>query len=92
MAELGPDDLTPVGQAGLPDLTQTEFVTAVVGPGTGFGAATLIKRDGRLTSLSGEAGTLGSRPKILYRLNCSPVLPMSLVGSRMSAWFPEAAW
>ena len=63
MAELGPDDLTPVGQAGLPDLTQTEFVTAVVGPGTGFGAATLIKRDGRLTSLSGEAGHIGFAPE-----------------------------
>ena len=47
----------------MPDLTQTEFVTAVVGPGTGFGAATLIKRDGRLTSLSGEAGHVGFAPE-----------------------------
>ncbi|MEC8331119.1 MAG: glucokinase, partial [Pseudomonadota bacterium] len=59
VVELGPVDLTPVGPAGLPDLSQTDFVTAVVGPGTGFGAATLIKRDGRLTSLSGEAGHVG---------------------------------
>ena len=63
MAELGPADLTPIGKAGLPDLRQTEFVTAVVGPGTGFGAATLIKRDGRLTSLSGEAGHVGFAPE-----------------------------
>ena len=63
MVELGPVDLTPVGPAGLPDLSQTEFVTAVVGPGTGFGAATLIKRDGRLTSLSGESGHVGFAPE-----------------------------
>lgn len=63
MVELGPVDLTPVGPAGLPDLSQTDFVTAVVGPGTGFGAATLIKRDGRLTSLSGESGHVGFAPE-----------------------------
>ena len=68
MAELGPADLTPVGKAGLPDLRQTDFVTAVVGPGTGFGAATLIKRDGRLTSLSGEAGHVGFAPENLLQV------------------------
>ena len=63
LAYLGPADLTPVGEAKLPDLRQAEYVVAVVGPGTGFGAATLIKRDGRLTSLSGEAGHVGFAPE-----------------------------
>lgn len=63
MAELGPADLTQVGDVELPDLRRTEYVIAVVGPGTGFGASTLIKRDGRLTTLSGEAGHVGFAPE-----------------------------
>lgn len=63
IAELGPADLSPVGKVELPELSKPEYVVAVVGPGTGFGAATLIKRDGRLTALSGEAGHVGFAPE-----------------------------
>jgi len=57
------DFVEQVGDVELPDLRRTEYVIAVVGPGTGFGASTLIKRDGRLTTLSGEAGHVGFAPE-----------------------------
>ena len=87
MAELGPADLTPVGKAGLPDLRQTDFVTAVVGPGTGFGAATLIKRDGTLTSLSGEAGHVGFAPENLLQVELLSSLANELSSLRRAPGF-----
>lgn len=40
-----------------------DFTIGIVGPGTGFGAAGLLRRDGRLVPVPGEAGHTGFAPE-----------------------------
>ena len=46
-----------------PDLDARTYTVAVIGPGTGFGAAALLKRDATLVPLVTEAGHLGFSPE-----------------------------
>jgi len=54
---LGPDDLTPICP-GAP----AEGARLILGPGTGFGAAALVGREGRYTILPTEAGHIELGP------------------------------
>lgn len=56
---LGPQDLRRVGG---PDAAPTDRTLAVAGPGTGFGASALVRRDGATVALSGEGGHVGFAP------------------------------
>lgn len=60
---LGDGDCLPVGLLPLPTLDREYFNVAIIGPGTGLGAAGLLCRDGRLTPVVGEAGHVGFAPE-----------------------------
>ncbi|MDB5457139.1 MAG: glucokinase [Caulobacter sp.] len=55
---LGPQDLRQIG----PLPTSIEGDLAILGPGTGFGAAGMVRRHGVLTPLSTEGGHIGFAP------------------------------
>ena len=60
---LGPDDLFRIGKPPAPDLSRGNHRIAVLGPGTGLGAAGLLCRGGRATVLATEAGHVGFAPE-----------------------------
>lgn len=60
---LGPDDCVAAGILPLPEFGSDDFNVAIVGPGTGLGAAGLLRRDGRLYPIVGEGGHLGFAPE-----------------------------
>ena len=55
-------DLTPIGTPVGRDLKQSDFNVAIVGPGTGLGAAGLCKRGDTLFPIVGEVGHVGFAP------------------------------
>ena len=60
---LGPDDCVAAGILPLPELGSGDFTVGIVGPGTGLGAAGLLRRDGGLYPVVGEGGHLGFAPE-----------------------------
>lgn len=63
LVELDRDDVSLIGSTRMPDVNQREFVMAVVGPGTGLGAASLVKKQDKLFALGCEAGHAGFSPE-----------------------------
>lgn len=51
------------------DLTRGDFTVGIVGPGTGLGAAALLRRDGRLIPLAGEGGHMGFAPETKLQMD-----------------------
>ncbi|NOX68233.1 MAG: glucokinase [Gammaproteobacteria bacterium] len=60
---LGASDFFAIGSPHRIDLDRPEFTVAVVGPGTGFGAAGLCKRNHSLFPIVGEQGHVGFAPE-----------------------------
>ena len=60
---LPPDACHPIGAAPAPDLTEGDFTIGVLGPGTGLGAAGLVRRGGVTAPLVTEAGHVGFAPE-----------------------------
>ena len=56
-------DIVSVGLPGPKNLNDTDFTLAILGPGTGLGAAGLCKRGEQLSPIVGEAGHLGFAPE-----------------------------
>ena len=56
-------DCSAIGALPAPDLTAEDCRVAVVGPGTGLGAAGLLRREGIFTVLATEAGHQGFAPE-----------------------------
>lgn len=52
-----------VGNAAAPDLSRDDFTIGVLGPGTGLGAAGLVRRGGLTAPLVTEAGHVGFAPE-----------------------------
>ena len=52
-----------IGAQPLPDLSGAHFTLGVIGPGTGLGAAGLLRREGRTLPLVSEAGHVGFAPE-----------------------------
>ena len=63
LPHLADDDCMAVGDTTRPDLRGESFSVGVVGPGTGFGAAGLVAREGVRTALVTEAGHVGFGPE-----------------------------
>ena len=57
------DACRPVGEARAPDLSRNNFTIGVLGPGTGLGAAGLVRRNGVFAPLVTEAGHVGFAPE-----------------------------
>ena len=60
---LGDEDVTPIGCDGPPRFGSRDLTVGVVGPGTGLGVATLIRRNGVVHALAGEGGHVGFAPE-----------------------------
>ena len=60
---LGQAHIAPVGSPSLPALASADFTLGVVGPGTGLGAAGLVRRSGHESTLTTEAGHNGFAPE-----------------------------
>lgn len=60
---LQPSDSLPVGLPELKPLPEDDFNVAIIGPGTGLGAAGLIKRGASIIPVVGEGGHVGFAPK-----------------------------
>lgn len=58
-----PADCLPVGLPAPAELGKEDYTVAIVGPGTGLGAAGLMQRQGQLVPVVGEAGHLGFAPE-----------------------------
>jgi len=56
-------DLALVGLEPLPHLDKGDFTLGVIGPGTGLGAAALLRRGGSIVSLGTEVGHVGFAPE-----------------------------
>ena len=63
MPFLGDGDVAAVGSCTPRLVAGRDFTIGIVGPGTGFGAAALLRRDGRLVPVPGEAGHTGFSPQ-----------------------------
>lgn len=74
LVELRADEITFVGSVEMPHEHRGEFTLAVVGPGTGLGAATLVKRQGQLFPLSCEAGHVGFAPESVLQVSLLQIL------------------
>lgn len=57
------EDCYVVGEPPPPDLTGTHYTIGVLGPGTGLGAAGLVRDNGLTTALVTEAGHVGFAPE-----------------------------
>jgi len=68
MPLLGESDLVSIGSSAQSDLDRPDFTIAVVGPGTGFGAAGLCKRNHALFPIVGEEGHVGFAPETQAQL------------------------
>ncbi len=60
---LGPADCVTAGLLPLPDLGDADFTVGIIGPGTGLGAAGLLRRGGVLLPIVGEGGHVGFAPE-----------------------------
>ncbi len=56
-------DSLPVGPVTAPDLGDSDYNLAVLGPGTGLGAAGLCRRNGQIFPVIGEGGHVGFAPE-----------------------------
>ena len=65
---LASDDTVPLGLPQPNKLDGPEFTVGVIGPGTGLGAAALLKRNGKLLPIMGEAGHVGFAPESQVQL------------------------
>ena len=65
---LADEHCNAIGPPILPDLGQADFSVGVIGPGTGLGAAALVARGGRRTSLVTEAGHVGFAPETALQI------------------------
>jgi len=65
---LGESDLVSIGSSTQCDLDRPDFTIAVVGPGTGFGAAGLCKRNHAIFPIVGEEGHVGFAPETQAQL------------------------
>jgi glucokinase len=63
LPELDPSQYTTIGLHSAHDLTRPNFTIGAIGPGTGLGAAGLIRREGHTLSLVTEAGHVGFSPE-----------------------------
>jgi glucokinase len=63
ITHLGAGDCEIIGDLAAPSLAERDFTVAIVGPGTGFGAAGLIRRNGVLTPVVGEGGHVAFAPR-----------------------------
>jgi glucokinase len=60
---LGPDSCVAAGLAPVGDLGDRDFTVGIIGPGTGLGAAGLLRRNGILHPVVGEGGHVGFAPE-----------------------------
>ena len=60
---LGANDCVPAGLLPVTDLADRDFTVGIVGPGTGLGAAGLLRRNGDLIPIVGEGGHVGFAPE-----------------------------
>ena len=60
---LGHGDLHVIGKPSAPDLSRANCRIGVLGPGTGLGAAGLVRSEGLMTALVTEAGHVGFAPE-----------------------------
>ncbi|MFT6642061.1 MAG: glucokinase [Flavobacteriaceae bacterium] len=63
LPELDPTQYTTVGLSHAHDLKQSDFTVAAIGPGTGLGAAGLIRHEGYTVPIISEAGHIGFAPE-----------------------------
>ncbi|NNC55739.1 MAG: glucokinase, partial [Pseudomonadales bacterium] len=60
---LGAEDCVAAGLLPVSKLKDRDFTVGIVGPGTGLGAAGLLRRDGVLVPIVGEGGHVGFAPE-----------------------------
>ena len=60
---LAKDEYHVIGEPSAPDLSPADYTIGVLGPGTGLGAAGLVKSNGLTTALVTEAGHVGFAPE-----------------------------
>ncbi len=63
LPRLGNADLLPIGKSTAPDLSRGNFRVGVLGPGTGLGAAGLVRENDATAVLATEAGHVGFAPE-----------------------------
>ncbi|MDD9895971.1 MAG: glucokinase, partial [Gammaproteobacteria bacterium] len=71
---LSGEEFKVIGEIVTPSFTNSNLTVGVVGPGTGLGAAALLKRDGRLHALVTEAGHVGFAPENSMQLEMLKIL------------------
>ncbi len=67
-------DCLPIGRPPGRDLDSGDFTVGVIGPGTGLGAVGLIRRDGGIFPIVGEAGHVGFAPETQIQIDVLSVL------------------
>ena len=60
---LGQDNSRIIGNPPAPDLSRADYRIGVLGPGTGLGAAGLVRKNGLTSALATEAGHVGFAPE-----------------------------
>jgi len=71
---LSSDDCLPIGLPEPHGLDETGYTIGILGPGTGLGKVGLVKRGGKLITLSGEAGHTGFAPETQVQLDILTIL------------------
>ncbi len=71
---LDASDCKAIGNSNIPSLAEGDFNVAVVGPGTGFGVAGLIRRNGVTTRVVGEGGHTAFAPRSSEQLELLKLL------------------
>jgi glucokinase len=74
LTELDRSQIANLGLAPVCDLAIPEFTVGVLGPGTGLGAAALLRREGNLFPLITEAGHVGFAPETALQREVLTVL------------------
>ena len=72
--QLGDDDYQAIGLPDAKPLLDDRFNIAIVGPGTGFGAAGLVRRDQMVIPIVGEGGHVGFAPRTQLQVEMLKVL------------------
>jgi glucokinase len=66
---LTPEDCITIGLPEAPQLPDDDFTVGVLGPGTGLGAVGLLRRNGLLYPVVGEAGHVGFAPETQVQID-----------------------
>ncbi len=66
---LQPSDCVSAGMLPPSNLVGRDFTVAIIGPGTGLGAAGLLSRNGTLIPIVGEGGHMGFAPESQLQMN-----------------------